>query len=129
MTLSASFMKRFCQLPEDIQNNILEYNAEHRPLLKKCHREFFQTIFNPCLYCLEPCQRDLFCSIDYFINQKYKMSSYWCSSRCFREYDNHKVKITYLLSVEKFLCLYSLQYKNGAEWDEYELSIMGDNDI
>lgn len=111
------------KLPKEIQEYIFEFNVNHRPLLRKCHKEFFDIIYNNCLHCLKPITSDRFLSIDYFIYKKYKLLCNWCDPICFVEYNDNELKKRYLRSIQEYVLKNSVQYFD-IELDEYEQSVL-----
>jgi len=90
-------------LPHDIQVLIDEYNVEHRRLVKKINEEYFSIIYYDCISCNKPYTCDLFWSVDYFINRKYNLKNYWCSSICYHNSNDEHLKNKFLASIKDYL--------------------------
>lgn len=90
-------------LPHDIQILIDEYNVEHRRLVKKINEEYFSIIYYDCISCNKPFKCDLFWSVDYFINRKYNLNNYWCSSICYHNSNDEHLKNKFLACIEDYL--------------------------
>lgn len=89
-------------LPKEIQTVIYEFNPEHRFYTRKLHQELIGIIYPPCRVCFTPFKND-FCGLDYFIIQKYKISSHWCDINCFDKDTDTKTKVKCLKAVDKYM--------------------------
>lgn len=110
--------KRINELPRELQYLISEYNVEHRKQTKEVLNQYFNIIYNPCRICNISVSKDIFWSVDYFINSKYNIKFHYCSNKCYllEEEENQK---EYVEIINNYILHKSIQYK------EYTV----DNDI
>jgi len=94
--------ERISLLPVSIQILICEFNVEHRPRLQKLHQEYFTLIYPLCRMCSAPFDK-IFCSIDYFIIKKHKLTCHWCGIECFEKDTDRELKIKCLQAVQSYL--------------------------
>ena len=84
--------ERIKLLPQVLQDYISEYNVEHRKQMKVVIEEFFSIIYPNCIFCNLDFEKNIFWSIDYFINLKYNLKYYWCNNHCFDNFKNDTIK-------------------------------------
>ena len=110
--MSTVLLQKIQGLPKEIQNIIYEYNVDHREQLNKCFKEYFKTIFMDCKICsnnvINP---NNYYYVDYFVNSKCNISSYWCNDFCFFKDTDEKYKEQYKTSVQNYFMLNSIQHK------------------
>lgn len=94
--------QRIQLLPQALQLLISEYNVDHRVQFRKVNQEFMDTVYVPCRICHAPFNRE-FCSVDYFIIQKYKLSCHWCDINCFHQDTDADIKLKCLTAVEEYM--------------------------
>ena len=94
--------ERISLLPHSIQILISEFNVEHRPLLRKVQGEYFSIIYPLCRICSAPFDK-MFCTIDYFIIQKYNLNCHWCGMDCFEKEQDEELKLKCLLAVQEYI--------------------------
>ena len=109
MKMNSSLCRRIQLLPQVIQDLIAEYNVDHRKYTKKINEEYLSIIYNPCMTCNRMFSKDLFCSVDYFINIRYKLKCYWCNEVCFNQDENHLLKARYLSAIDDYLYMITIQ--------------------
>ena len=109
MNSNSSLCRRIQLLPQVIQDLIAEYNVDHRKYTKKLNEEYLSIIYNPCIMCNQMFSKDLFCSVDYFINIRFKLKTYWCNSGCFDQDENHELKARYLSAIDNYLHTITIQ--------------------
>jgi len=91
-TMSLTIQQRIQALPQELQDLIGEYNAEHRDHTRKLHTEYFAIIYKTCCVCRETATAEYYWSTDYFLYTKYGLDNYWCSQECFSaEQDEERI--------------------------------------
>ena len=104
--------ERIKLLPKVLQDYISEYNVEHRKQMKKVIEELFSIIYPNCIYCNLHFEKNIFWSIDYFINSKYNLKYYWCNNNCFDNFKNKEIKNKYIFCINEYLSNKTLQLQH-----------------
>ena len=112
-------LKRVKMLPKEIQDIINEFNVDHREQMRIINNQYYSIIYNNCRMCSLSMDRDIFWSVDYFIQSKYKLSCYWCSDLCFNKDKDKNTKENYLSCVKNFIKCHSIQYKDNNDYIDY----------
>ena len=99
--LTMDLKERISCLPLSIQILISEFNVEHRVFFRNVIREYFELIYPLCRMCSAPFDKD-FCTIDFFIIQKYKLNCHWCNITCFEKEPDRELKLKCLKAVEEY---------------------------
>ena len=96
-------------LPQVLQDLIGEYNVHHRKQIQRINEEYFNIIYKNCVICNSALSKEIFCSVDYFINITYNLQCNWCSEDCFTSDTNEKYKQYYLRKVYDYLLNKTIQ--------------------
>ena len=99
--LTMDLKERISCLPLSIQILISEFNVEHRVFFRNIIREYFELIYPLCRMCSAPFDKP-FCTIDFFIIQKYKLNCHWCNIACFEKEPDQDLKLKCLKAVEEY---------------------------
>jgi len=102
--------KRINELPRELQYLISEFNVEHRKQTKKVLNQYFNIIYNPCCICNISVPKDIFWSVDYFINLRYNTKFHYCSNECYLLEDEENQK-KYVEIINNYILHKSIQYK------------------
>ena len=94
--------ERISVLPLSIQILISEFNVDHRPLFREVVQEYFKLIYPSCRICSAPFDKP-FCTIDFFIIQKYKLDCHWCNINCFEQETDQDLKLKCLKAVQDYI--------------------------
>jgi len=94
---------RLKNLPQVLQDLIGEYNVHHRKQIERINEEYFNIIYKNCAICKSSFSKDIFCSVDYFINITYNLQRNWCSKDCFMNDTNEEYKQVYLRQLNDYL--------------------------
>lgn len=106
------FEKRIKSLPQVLQDLVSEYNVEHRVLMNRVFQEYFSVIYTQCLECGSMFDKEMYYSIDYFINKKCNIKFHWCSENCFEQPTDtecDRIKTEYVTSVNDYLTNITIQ--------------------
>ena len=109
--MNKTLEQRLKSIPQVLQDLVSEYNVEHRVQMKKVFEEYFSVIFTKCINCNSVFDLEIYCSVDYFINQRFNMRHHFCSEECFNEND-HELDIKkneYVTSVNDYLTNITIQ--------------------
>ena len=98
------------RLPQVLQDLIGEYNVHHRKQIERINEEYFSIIYKNCKICNSSFTKEIFCSVDYFINITYNLECYWCSDICFTNDKNEKSKKLYLDNLNDYLLNKTFQF-------------------
>lgn len=105
--------KRINELPRELQYLISEFNVEHRKQTKEVLDQYFNIIYNSCCICNTLLSKDIFWSVDYFINSKYNINFHYCSNKCYL-IEEEKNQKEYMEIINNYILHKSIQYKEDT---------------